>query len=162
MPGLRLMAPAIMLAALALTVSAQQLAFTTRAYVTAPVTIVSADSSREYGFESVMLRNDAAKTITGIRFQIVLHTDAGEEIADERRFTINLDPHDSKRVAVGLAEIQSLRQQTRARNQRSALAILTVEGVDFSDGSEWKQSEREQGTPIDPLVKPSELRQREK
>jgi len=34
--------------------------------------------------------------------------------------------------------------------------------VEFSDGGEWKQSEREQGTPIDPLVPQPELKQREK
>jgi len=155
-------APRILVFALTLTANAQQLAFTSRNYVMSPVAILSTDSSKEYGFESVTLRNDSPKAIIGIRFQIVLRTDSDNEIADERHFTVNLEPHDTKRIDIGLAHIEGLRQQTRSRNRPSALAILTIEAVEFSDGGEWKQSEREQGTPIDPLVPQPELKQREK
>lgn len=156
------MLPGILLCALALTAGAQQLSFTSRNYLMSPVAIVSTDSSKEYGFETVTLRNDGPKGISGVRLQIALRTDGGDEIADERHFTVDLDPHDTKRVEVGLAQIQSLKQQARSRHQKWALAILTVEAVEFPDGGEWKQSEREQGTPTDPLVPPLELKQREK
>lgn len=142
---------------------AQQIAFTSRNYVTSPLAILSSDSSKEYGFETVTLRNDSPKAIAGVRFEIVLRTDEGDEIADERHFTVNLDAHDAKRMAIGLADIRSLQQQAESHHQRWALAILTIEAVEFSDGGEWKQSEREQGAPIDPLLVPQpELKQRKK
>jgi len=81
----------------------------------------------------------------------MFHSDAGDEVADERRAAVDVDARDTRRFAVGLGQIEGLRQLARSRRQSSALAILTIESVEFADGSEWKQSEREQGAPIDPL-----------
>ncbi len=89
-----------------------------------------------------------------IHFQITFRTGAGDEIADERRVAVNLDPRDSKRLVVGLAQIEGLRQQASSRKQPAALAILTIESVEFQDGGEWKQSERDHGIIVDP-VKPA-------
>lgn len=135
----------------------QQVAFTSRSYISSPVALSSVESSKDFGFESVVLRNDGPDTITAIHFQITLRTDAGDEIADERRIAVSLDPRDSKRVEIGLAGIEGLKQQARTRQQASALAILTIEAVEFQDGSEWKQGEREQGVPVDPLQPQREL-----
>ena len=132
---------------------AQQVAFTSRAYVLSPVTIVSFDSSEEYGFDSVTMRNDSALPITAVRVQIIFHSEAGDEVADERRVPVDVDPRDTRRFAVAVGHIEGLRQLARSRRQSSALAILTIEAVEFADGSEWKQSEREHGAPVDPLRK---------
>ncbi len=134
---------------------AQQVSFTSRAYVLSPVTIISFDSSKEYGFDSVTIRNDGARAITAVHVEIMFHSEAGDEVADERRVPVDADPRDTRRFAVAMGEIEGLRQLARSRRQSSALAILTIESVEFADGSQWKQSEREQGAPIDPLTKPA-------
>jgi len=137
------------------TAFAQQVAFTSRTYVQSPVLIVSIDQSKEFGFQSVTLRNDGPAAITAVRFLIVLRTGAGDEVADERRVAVDLDRQDTRTVSVGLADIKGLKEQIRSRNQKSALAILTIESVEFADGSEWKQSDREQGVPTDLPVSPA-------
>jgi len=134
------------------TAFAQQVAFTSRTYVQSPVLIVSFDQSKEFGFESITLRNDGRGPITAVHFLITLRTEAGDEVADERRGAVDLNRQDTRTVPIGLADIKALKQQTLSRNQKSALAILTIESVEFADGSEWRESEREQGAPIDPLV----------
>jgi hypothetical protein len=133
---------------------AQQVSFTSRTYVMSPVAIVSTDSSKEFGFESITIRNDGSRAITAVRLQIVFHSEAGDEIADERRIPVSVEARETRRFAVGMGHVEGLRQLARSRRQPAALAILTIESVEFADGSEWKQSEREQGAPIDPPTRP--------
>jgi hypothetical protein len=130
----------------------QQLAFTSRTYVQSPVLITSVDASRDFGFDSVGLRNDGPKAINAVHFQITVRTSTGDEIADERRVAVSLDPRDSKRLTIGMGHIEGLRQQAKSRKQESALVIITVESVEFQDGSEWKQTERQDGITIDPVL----------
>jgi hypothetical protein len=132
------------------TAFSQTLAFTSRTYVQSPVVITSAEGSKEFGFKSVAIRNDGPNPIGAVHFEIMLRTGAGDEIADERRVSVIIEPRDTKRVLVDLGHIEGLKQQTKSRKQKSALAILTIESVEFQDGSEWKQTERDGGTPIDP------------
>jgi hypothetical protein len=138
----------------------QQVAFTSRTYVQSPVVITSVEASKEFGFDSVVLRNDAASAISAVHFQVTFRTDAGDEIAEERRVPMSLESRDSQRVLVGLAEIEAFKQQARSRKVESALVILTIESVEFGDGGEWKQTERDRGTPIDPVNKPAELQRK--
>jgi hypothetical protein len=135
----------------------QQLAFTSRTYVQSPVVITSVEGSKEFGFDSVILRNDGPGAISAVHFQITLRTGDGDEIADERRVAVSLDPRDTKRVVVGLAQIEGLKQQAKSRKQESALVILTIESIEFQDGGEWKQTERDGGITIDPVDAPREL-----
>jgi hypothetical protein len=138
----------------------QQVAFTSRTYVQSPVVITSVGASKEFGFDSVVLRNDGPNAISAVHFQITFRTDAGDEIAEERRVPVSLDSRDSKRVLVGLAQIEAFKQQAKSRKVESALVILTIESVEFEDGGEWKQTERDRGTPIDPVKAPVELQRR--
>ena len=126
--------------------AAQQIAFTSRAYVDSPVLLSSLESSADYGFESVVLRNDGPDKATALQLQIVVRSGSpsvpGEdEIADRRRVVVDLDRHETKRVTIGMGQIQGLRDQVRARKQDSALVIITIEAVEFRDGSEWKRSD---------------------
>jgi hypothetical protein len=102
----------------------------------------------------VAIRNDGPSAISAVHFQITFRTGAGDEIADERRVAVSIEPRDIKRLIVDLAHIEGLKQLTRSRKQESALVILTIESVEFQDGGEWKQTERERGTPIDPVQPP--------
>jgi hypothetical protein len=141
----------------------QQIAFTSRTYVQSPVIITSVEGSKEYGFDSVELRNDGPNAISAIHFQIMLRTGDGDEVADERRVAVSLDSRDTRRIVVGLAQVEGLKQLARSRKLESALVILTIESVEFQDGGEWKQAERDGGTPLDPVNAPQELnRQRQK
>jgi hypothetical protein len=134
------------------TVFSQQLAFTSRTYVQSPVVIASVQPSEEFGFGSVVIRNDGPNAIAAVHFQIAFHSAAGDEIADERRVAVNIEPRDSKRLIVDLAHIEGLKQLARSREQTSALVILTIESIEFREGGEWKETEKDRGTPIDPAV----------
>jgi hypothetical protein len=155
-----MMVPMLLAALSCGTAFCQQLAFTSRTYVQSPVVITAAEESKEFGFDSVELRNDGPNAISAVHFQITLRTGAGDEVADERRVTVNLEHRDRKRVVVGLAQIEGLKQQARSRKQESALIVLTIESVEFRDGGEWKQTERDGGITIDPVSVPQEMRRK--
>lgn len=134
----------------------QQLAFTSRAYIQCPVVILSVENSKQFGFDSVALRNEGPDAIRAVRFRVTFRTGAGDEVFDERRAAVSLDPRDSTRLAVFLGPVNSLRQTVKTRKQESALVILTIESVEFEDGGEWKQTEQNGGAPYDP-VRPLKL-----
>jgi hypothetical protein len=138
----------------------QQIAFTSRTYFQSPVVITSVEGSKEFGFDSVELRNDGSIAIVAVHFQVIVRTGTGDEIADERRVTVSLEPRDSKRLVVGLGQIEGLRQQAKSRKQESALVILTIESLEFQNGGEWKQTERDGGVTIDPVNAPEGLRRK--
>jgi len=120
----------------------QQVAFTSRGYVQSPVSILSLDSSKEFGFEAVVLRNDGRAAVSAVKFQIAVRAEgADDEVADERRVAVNLGLRESKKVAIGMGHVEGLRQRAQSRKQDAALVILTVEGVEFEDGSIWKRTE---------------------
>jgi hypothetical protein len=134
--------------------SGQQLAFTSRTYVQSPVVITSVERSKEYGFDSVMLFNDGSNAISAVHFQITFRAGGDneiDEIVDERRVAVSLEPRDSKRLTISLAQIEGLKQQAKSRKQASALLIITIESVEFQDGGEWKQTERNGGVHYDPV-----------
>jgi hypothetical protein len=157
---LRVSAILLLLTASGGTAFCQQVAFTSRTYVQSPVVITSVEPSKEFGFDSVVLRNDGPNAISAVHFQLTFRTDAGDEIADERRVPVILDSRGSKRVLVGLAQIEAFKQQAKSRKVELALVILTIESVEFEDGGEWKQTERDRGTPIDPVNAPQELQRK--
>jgi hypothetical protein len=147
----------ILLAALSCgIVYCQQLAFTSRAYVQSPVTMSSMQDSKEFGFDSVVLRNDGPAAITAVHFKTVLKAGNDpatvEEVADERRMAVSLDPRDSKRVVVGLGQVEGLRQLAKSRKHEAALVILTIESVEFDAGAEWHQTEQKGDVPLDPTL----------
>jgi hypothetical protein len=136
----------------------QEIAFTSRTYIHSPVLISSVAASKDFGFDSVTLRNDGPDTIGAIHFQIAFRTPEGDETAGERRVVVSLAPRESKRVAIGLAQIEGLRQKAESAHLASALVILTIESVEFENGSVWKQIERDRGITLDPL-QPQQLPQ---
>ncbi len=121
---------------------AQQVAFTSRNYVQSPVSIAWVESSKDFGFEAVGLRNDGISAISAVKFQITVRAEgADDEVADERRVAVNLEPRDSKKVAIGMGGVEGLKQRAKSRKQDAALVIITIEAVEFADGSEWKRTE---------------------
>lgn len=132
----------------------QQLAFTSREYIRSPVFLSSIESSREFGFESVVIRNDGLDAISAVHFKITLRTGSDDEVADERRVVVSIEHAATRRVVLELGHVEGLKQLVRSRKQATALAILTVEQVEFEDGHEWRQAGQQEGVPLDvPLRK---------
>ncbi len=131
----------------------QQIGFTSRIYLRSPVLVSSIESSKEFGFESVVLRNDGPDAIRAVHFRITLRVGTDDEVADERRVAVSIEPVTSKRVPIELGHVVGLRQLVKSRNQTTALAILTIESIEFEDGREWQETEQN-GTPQDIPVRP--------
>jgi hypothetical protein len=126
---------------------AQQVSFTTRSSIDCPIAVASFVESRVYGFESVLLRNDGDHAVTAVQLRITLRTDSGEEVVEDRRFAVALQPRDEKRMNGDLGHIQGLTQKVRSAHQEKALAILTVKQVEFEDGSSWQTGQPLEGAP---------------
>lgn len=133
---------------------AQQLAFTSRTHLLSPVVVESIQSSREYGFESILVKNDGPDAVVAVRFVITLHSSAGDEIADERRVAMEVAAHETKRVETGLGHIKGLQDRLQSERQKDGLAIISVAAVEFRDGSEWKPPD---GSNSDVPAKPATL-----
>jgi len=127
----------------------QQLAFSSRDYLESPVAITSVHSSKDFGYESIGLSNLTADAVRAVRFQIVWRTSAGDEVIEERREVVNLESKERKRISLGMARVDSLRQMAKARRLQDALAIIAIESVEFENGSEWRQTERNGGVIMD-------------
>jgi hypothetical protein len=145
-----------LLALSAIVASAQQIAFTSRAHLTCPVAILAFDESKAFGFDSVVLRNDSEQPLDAVRLKVLFRTEAGDELVDGGRIVVHLEPKESKRVSIGLGQIVALRQKAKASRQTAALAVISVETVERSDGSVWSDSGPAQGeapVPDIPLLK---------
>jgi len=140
-------------AALALA-SDPDLAFTSRNPFDCPVAISSFAQSKVYGFESVRLQNDGDASVIAVELTVTLRTDAGDEVAEERRVAVELPPHDAEKVVADLGHVQGLGQKVKSERQGKGLAILTVKLVEFADGTLWQPKEPVQGIPALPLEIP--------
>ena len=123
------------------------LAFTTRNPFDCPVAISSFAQSKVYGFESVRLKNDGDVSVAAVELTVTLRTDAGDEVAEERRVGVELPPHDAKSLVADLGHVQGLGQKVKSARQEKGLAILTVKLVEFADGTLWQPKEPVQGVP---------------
>ena len=128
----------------------QHVVFTMVTPATCPVVISSVSSSRDFGFQSLSLLNDSSKTIESIRFKVVLAA-ARDEIADGGHVFAKLEPGEKKAVDVFLGRRPALVQLARELKLNLARAIVTVEAVDFTDGTQWIGDPPSEDIPIRPL-----------
>jgi hypothetical protein len=133
---------ALLLVLTSATLWGQQIAFTLRGrLIQCPVTVSSFTQSKEFGFDSIVLRNESAQPIEAVRFQVVFRTETGDEPVDGARVVIRLEPKDSKRLSIGLGQVTALTQKAKSAHQAAGLAILSVESVELPDGSVlWRDS----------------------
>lgn len=126
----------------AVAAQAQQIAFTLRGHlIQCPVIVSSFTQSKQFGFDSIVLRNESDQSIEAVRFQVVFRTDTGDEPVDGRRIVVRLGPRDSKRLSIGLGQVTALTQRAKSAHQAAGLAILSVESVELPDGSVlWRDS----------------------
>lgn len=101
-----------------------------------------------------MLNADSDGPVRAVRFKVTFKTGTGEEITDDRRVVVDMEPRDHKRVIVDLGHIEGLKQLAKSRRQESGLAIITVAAVEFQDGSVWEDSGAVEGMPVVPINMP--------
>lgn len=122
----------------ALAAHGQHLVFTMVTPATAPLTISSVASSRDYGFQSLTLLNDSDKTIESVLFRVTING----ELVDGGRVFAALQPGETKDVNVFLGRITALVQRARELKLDIARAIVTVDAVDFTDGVPWNSGDQ--------------------
>jgi hypothetical protein len=52
---------------------------------------------------------------------------------------VQLPARETMRISVGMAQIKGLKDRLRSYRQDDGLAILTIEALEFRDGTEWKR-----------------------
>ena len=135
----------------------QHLVFTMVTPASSPVMISAVESSRDYGFQSLTLVNDSNKTVESIVFRVVLarlQSRHEPEVIDGGHVYAKLEPGDRKSVGVFLGRMQALTQRAKELKLEVARAIVTVEAVDFSDGSQWTGDPPAQDIPVNPRPVP--------
>jgi hypothetical protein len=132
----------------------QQIAFTSRVHLQSPVVITSTQESKTYGFDSVLLHADNGGAVRAVRFKVTFKTTTGEEITDDRRIVVDMEPRDRKSIIVDLGHIEGLKQLAKSRQQKDGLAIITVAAVEFQDGTVWEDNSAVEGMPIVPINVP--------
>lgn len=125
----------------------QRLIFTMVTPASSPVVISSVASSRDFGFQALTLLNDSDKTIESIRFRVTIKDD---EVVDGGPVFAKLEPGDRKSVDVFLGRMQALTQRARELKLEIARAIVTVESVAFSDGTQWNGDPPAEDVPTQP------------
>lgn len=129
----------------------QRLFFTMVTPATSPVVISAVQSSRDFGFQSLALFNDSDKTIDSIRFRVVLtRLQARDEVVDGGHIYARLEPGDRKNVDVFLGRLSALAQRAKEMKLAIARAVVTVEAVDYADGTQWLGDQLIQDIPIQP------------
>jgi hypothetical protein len=129
----------------------QRLVFTMVTPATCPLVISSVSSSPDYGFQALTILNDSDRPVESIRFKVVLTAVARrDEVADGGHVFVKLDPGDKKNVDVFLGRRSALSQLARELKLDIARAIVTVEAVDFSDGTQWTGDPPAVDIPIEP------------
>ena len=127
----------------------QHLVFTMVTPASCPIVISSVSSSRDFGFQSLTLLNDSSKTIESIRFKVSFAA-ARDEVADGGHVFAKLEPGEKKMIDVFLGRRSALVQLARELKLGVARAIVTVESVDFVDGTQWTGDPPILDIPVDP------------
>jgi hypothetical protein len=134
---------------------AERVVFTMLTSPTCPVLVSAREQSKDFGFQSVLFRNDSDKPIHALYLAVTFYTAKArerEEIVDSGHIYIELEPGEEKRLDVFLGRIQALNQKAKSVGQEVAWAKLFVDSVEFSDGSRWEMN-KAQEEPVDPPVR---------
>ena len=125
---------------------AEQVVFTMLTSPTCPVMAMAPEQSADFGFQSVLFRNDSDKSIQAVYLTVTFYTSKSrdrepEEIVDSGHVYIELSPGEEKRLDVFLGRVQALNQKLKSSGQQVAWAKLFVDSAEFSDGSRWTMNE---------------------
>lgn len=137
----------VLLLAISTPARGQQIAFTFRNLIDCPITISSFLETKAYGFESVVLRNDVDRPVTAVYLRVAMRTESGDEVVEDRRVDIFLEPHDTKRAMTGLGHVEGLRVKARSLHRERAIAILSVKLIEYDDRTSWQPAGSVEGIP---------------
>ena len=85
-----------------------------------------------------------------MELRVVLATDSREEVVDGGRVFAKLAPGERKSVDTFLGQIRALTERAQELRQTEARAIVYVESVEFSDGTQWAGTEPVVDIPVQP------------
>ncbi len=136
---------------------AERLVFTMLTGPTCPVLASAPEQSKDFGFQSLLFRNDSDKPIQTLSMTVVFYTAKSrdrEEIVDSGHIYIALDPGEQKRMDVFLGRIEALTQKAKSAGQDVAWVKLFIDTAEFADGTRWESNPPSQGAPIDQPSRP--------
>ena len=117
---------------------AEQLVFTTVTPGTSPIWISSPEQSKDFGFQSLEILNDSDNAVSSVHLKVTFSAGGSpEELVDSGHVYISLDPGEQKRLDVFLGRVAALNQKLREMRRQVAWVKVTVESVEFADGSKW-------------------------
>jgi hypothetical protein len=131
---------------------AEHLVFTMLTFPTCPVLVTAPEQSKDFGFQSVLFRNDSYKAIESVSLTVTFHAAEREndEIVDSSHVYLDLQPGEEKRLDVFLARIEALMQKAQSENKDLVFVTLFADSAEFADGTRWDM----QATPQDPSDQP--------
>ncbi len=132
---------------------AEHLVFTTVTPGTSPVWISDPEQSKDFGFQTLAVLNDSDKSIESLHLKVTFSTgrpDQLEEVVDSGHVYVALEAGEQKRVDVFLGRVEALNQMLRSMKEQVAWVKITVESVEFTDGSVWDPDGPQVDLPVAP------------
>jgi hypothetical protein len=143
----------LLLWATALLAQAEHLVFTTVVPGSCPVWFSGPEKSKDFGFQSLEFLNDSNKPLQSLRLKVTFSTEAREqeEVVDGGYVYTDLEPGQQKRLDLFLGRISALSQKLKSAGREVAWVKITVEAVEFADGSRWEPGAPVINDPVEPL-----------
>jgi len=132
---------------------AEHLVFTTVVPGSCPVWFSSPEKSKDFGFQSLEFLNDSNKPLQSLRLKVTFSTEAREpeEVVDGGYVYTDLEPGQQKRLDLFLGRISALSQKLKSVKREVAWVKITVEAVEFADGSRWEPGVPVINDPVEPV-----------
>jgi len=133
----------------------QRLYFTTMIPAGCPIVIEDLEQSKDFGFQSATFLNDSSQTVQSIHLQVTLSSEKQpEEVVDSGHIYISIEPGERKSQDMFLGRVQALTQRAKSDRMLVARAMISVESVEFADGSRWTATGPVEFEPSDNPVRP--------
>ena len=117
-----------------------RLTFSSRSALDCPVLIVSSTESKDYGYQTITIRNDGRNKISAVNLRVALIDEEGaEQVFDAAGVPVDLVPDERKSVEVGMARIEKLQELAAKENRSWIRAVMYAEVVYFADGTMWDE-----------------------
>jgi hypothetical protein len=132
---------------------AEHLVFTTVVPGSCPVWFSAPEKSKDFGFQSLEFLNDSSKPLQSLRLKVTFLTEARdlEEVVDGGYVYTDLEPGQQRRLDVFMGRISALTQKLKSAKRQVAWVKITVEAVEFADGSRWEPDAPVINDPVEPL-----------